>query len=75
VTGRLGAAAEADRDPRAALTVGQLVRAAADSFHDADAVVLGEDRLSYSELDRRSRRLARGLLARGVTKGTRIGFV
>jgi hypothetical protein len=75
VTGRLGAAAAGDRDPRAALTVGQLVRAAADSFHDADAIVLGEDRLSYAELDRRSRRLARGLLARGVTEGTRIGFV
>jgi acyl-CoA synthetase (AMP-forming)/AMP-acid ligase II len=55
--------------------VGQLVRAAADSFQDAGAVVLGEDRLTYSELDRRSRRLARGLLALGVTKGTRIGFV
>jgi len=38
VTGRLGGAAAADRDPQAALTVGQLVRAAADSFHDADVV-------------------------------------
>jgi acyl-CoA synthetase (AMP-forming)/AMP-acid ligase II len=55
--------------------VGQLVRAAADRFSGADAVVLGEDRLSYAELDRRSRSLARGLLARGVTKGTRIGFI
>jgi acyl-CoA synthetase (AMP-forming)/AMP-acid ligase II len=74
VSSRLGGA-EAGRDPRAALTVGQLVRAAADSYSGADAVVLGEDRLSYSELDRRSRSLARGLLARGVAKGTRIGFV
>jgi acyl-CoA synthetase (AMP-forming)/AMP-acid ligase II len=68
-------AAEPGRDPRAALTVGQLVRAAANTYSDADAVVLGEDRLSYRELDRRSRILARGLLARGVTKGSRIGFV
>jgi non-ribosomal peptide synthetase component E (peptide arylation enzyme) len=68
-------AAEPDRDPRAALTLGQLVRAAANSYGDADAVVLGEDRLSYRDLDRRSSSLARGLLARGVTKGSRIGFV
>jgi acyl-CoA synthetase (AMP-forming)/AMP-acid ligase II len=74
VSGR-GQAAEAGRDPRAALTVSQLVRAAADRYADADAVVLGQDRLSYSELDRRSAGLARGLLARGVTKGTRIGFI
>jgi len=75
MSNRLDGARPANRGPRGALTVGQLVRAAADSFQDAAAVVLGEDRLTYSELDRRSRRLARGLLARGVTKGTRIGFV
>jgi acyl-CoA synthetase (AMP-forming)/AMP-acid ligase II len=74
VSGR-GQAAEAGQDPRAALTVGRLVRAAADRYAGADAVVLGEDRLSYTELDRRSRNLARGLLARDVTKGTRIGFI
>ena len=75
MSSRLGGATEAGGDPRAALTVGQLVRAAACRFSGADAVVLGEDRLSYAELDRRSRSLARGLLARGVTKGTRIGFI
>lgn len=38
-------------------------------------VVLGEQRLSYAEFEAGSRRLARGLLASGVGKGTRVGLL
>jgi len=60
VNSRHGGAGEPGRDPRAAPTVGQLVRAAANSYSGADAVVLGEDQLSYRELDWRSTSLAGG---------------
>lgn len=67
-------------DPQAATTLAQLVRAAAHAFGDAPAIrftdpALPDETLSFAELDRRSAELARGLIARGVGKGTRIGFV
>jgi acyl-CoA synthetase (AMP-forming)/AMP-acid ligase II len=74
---------EPDRDvdaPRRAKTFPQLVRAAAAAYGDAIAITLTgdtlpDDSLTFAELDRRSAALARGLLARGVGKGTRIGFI
>lgn len=60
--------------PKAALTVGEWVRQLADAYGDHEAVVGRGVRLTYRELDRRSRLFARGLLARGVGKGTRIGL-
>ena len=39
-----------------------------------EAVVAGDERLSFADLDRISDRLARGLVARGVAKGDRIGL-
>jgi acyl-CoA synthetase (AMP-forming)/AMP-acid ligase II len=70
---------EADA-PGKAETFAQLIRAAAAAYGDAVAVVLedGEDVVSaitYRELDRRSALLARGLIARGIGKGARVGFV
>jgi acyl-CoA synthetase (AMP-forming)/AMP-acid ligase II len=67
-------------DPGAAETVPQLVRAAAAAYGDDIAIMLhGEDAreepLSFAELDRKSAELARGLIARGVGKGSRIGFL
>jgi acyl-CoA synthetase (AMP-forming)/AMP-acid ligase II len=67
-------------DPRAATTFPQFVRAAAAAYGDDLAIVhQGEDgpdeALSFTELERRSAELARGLLARGVGKGTRVGFI
>lgn len=58
----------------------QLLRASAAAFGDAPAIALqGEtipdDALSFVELERRSAELAKGLVARGVGKGTRIGFI
>lgn len=41
---------------------------------DAPAVVDGEVRLGYAELDRRANRLARALIARGVRRGQVVGL-
>ena len=38
-------------------------------------IALGDQRISYAEASRRSARLARGLLARGAGKGTRIAIL
>ncbi len=66
-------------DPRAATTFPQLVRAAAAAYGEDVAVVLrnedGEETVSFAALDRRSAELARGLLARGIGKGARVGFL
>ena len=67
-------------DPASAATLPQLVRAAAAAYGDDIAVVLKGDgvpdeSISFAELDRRSAELARGLIARGVGKGARIGFI
>ena len=39
-----------------------------------EAVVCGEERLTFADLDRASDRLAHGLVARGVAKGDRVGI-
>ena len=39
-----------------------------------EAVVAGDERLSFAELDRISDRMANGLIARGVSKGDRVGI-
>lgn len=67
-------------DPGAANTFPQLVRAAAAAYGDEIAIILkgrttpGES-ISFGELDRQSAELAKGLIARGVGKGTRVGFI
>lgn len=67
-------------DPKLATTFPQLIRNAATSYGDATAITLDIDgspteSLTFSELERESARLARGLIARGVGKGTRVGFI
>ena len=67
-------------DPRGAETFPQLIRAAAAAYGDDLAVTLrGEtipdDSLTFAQLDSQSAELARGLLARGVGKGPRVGFI
>ena len=59
--------------PRA--TLPELVKAAATLHGEREFVVLGDDRLTFFEADRRSRELARGLLAMGVGKGSRVGLL
>jgi acyl-CoA synthetase (AMP-forming)/AMP-acid ligase II len=67
-------------DPRAAATVAQLVRAAAAAYGDETAIRLASEdgaveTASFAELERRSAQVARGLIAHGVGKGSRIGFI
>src|SRR3546814_2413116 len=54
--------------------------AAATAYGDDVAVRLqredgGQAAISFAELDRESARIARGLIARGIGKGSRIGFI
>jgi acyl-CoA synthetase (AMP-forming)/AMP-acid ligase II len=67
-------------DPKAATTFPQLIRAAAAAYGDAPAIKLtGEtipdDSASFAELDRKSAEIGRGLIARGIGKGARVGFI
>ena len=39
-----------------------------------EAVVAGDERLTFADLDRISERLAHGLVARGIGKGDRVGI-
>ena len=41
---------------------------------DNEAVVAGEERFTFADLDRLSDRVARGLAARGIGKGNRVGL-
>lgn len=67
-------------DPRSAETFPQLIRAAAAAYGDDIAITLkgdaiADESLTFAELDRKSAEFARGLIARGVGKGTRVGFI
>lgn len=67
-------------DPKLAKTFPQLIRAAAAAYGDSLALTLkgdtiSDDAVSFRELDDRSAELARGLLARGIGKGSRVGFI
>ncbi|WP_091147729.1 class I adenylate-forming enzyme family protein [Novosphingobium sp. CF614] len=66
--------------PGSARTFPRFVRAAATAYGDAVAVLLedGEravESITFREWDERSALIARGLLARGIGKGARIGFI
>ena len=61
-------AAEAD-------TVAEILRRQADSRGTHPLLVCDADRLSYADADRRSARLARGLIALGAGKGTHVGVL
>ena len=76
-TDTLGALPEAIRSAR---TFPALIRAAAAIYGDEVAITLSGDAIadesaSFADLDRQSAELARGLLARGVGKGARVGFI
>jgi acyl-CoA synthetase (AMP-forming)/AMP-acid ligase II len=66
--------------PQSARTFPQFIRAVAAAFGDETAITLAGDKiadesLSFVALERGSAELARGLIARGVGKGSRIGFL
>ena len=67
-------------DPKAATTFPQLIRATAAAYGDAPAVTLAgetieDESASFVDIDRKSAEIARGLLARGIGKGARVGFI
>src|SRR3954471_2257354 len=56
-------------------TVSRTLRGHVAARPDADYVVCDDERLTYAEAERRSRLLARGLLATGAGRGSRIGLL
>lgn len=44
-------------------------------FGDLEVVARGSDRLTYNQLDQRSAQLAKGMLAQGIGKGSRIALL
>jgi acyl-CoA synthetase (AMP-forming)/AMP-acid ligase II len=56
-------------------TLPDVLRAAAELYGDREFIVRGQDRLTYTQADDRSAALARGLLALGVSKASRIGLL
>ncbi len=54
--------------------IADLFESIADVIGDRDAVVSGETRLTFAELDRRANRLAHALSARGIGPGDHIGL-
>ena len=63
-----------------AKTLPQLIRAAAAAYGDELAITLKgdtipDDAASFRELESRSNEIARGLIARGIGKGSRVGFI
>jgi len=62
-------------DPTTARTFPELIRAMTDAYGDKPAVVLGEEVLTYKQLDEQSARLAGWLMTRGVGKATRVGLL
>lgn len=55
-------------------TVGDFLRFACARHGDKPALVMGDERLSFAELDALSERVARALVARGIRKGDRVGI-
>lgn len=69
-----------DRSPGPAmaedrLTLGRYVRDLAVRYGESPAAVHGAERLSFADLERRSRATAKALVAAGVVKGTRVGVL
>lgn len=58
-----------------ASTVPELLRRALAARGERDAVAMVDETVSYAELDRRSARMARALLAAGAGKGARIALM
>lgn len=56
-------------------TAGELIKFAAAKYGDKVLAVLGTDRLTYTDCEARSAELARGLLASGAGKGTRVALL
>jgi acyl-CoA synthetase (AMP-forming)/AMP-acid ligase II len=58
-----------------ATTVSRVLRERVAAHPDLDYVVCDDDRLTYADAERRSRKLARGLLAAGAGRGSRVALL
>ncbi len=56
-------------------TLSALLREHAAAHPDRDAIIIGNERISYRETDRRANRVANGLLAAGLKPGARIALL
>lgn len=56
-------------------TAGNLIRRAAEQHGDHTFVILDGESVTYAEVERRSAELARGLLATGIGKGSRVALL
>jgi acyl-CoA synthetase (AMP-forming)/AMP-acid ligase II len=72
---RLPDSADVQTDPRAAATLALFLPAVAAAHDHRPVVRFGDAELSYRALGEESARRARGLLANGVGKGSRIGLL
>ena len=63
------------REPGYPPTADRFVRRLAERWGDRDLLVLGERRLTSRDLEADSRRLARGLLASGLSHGSRVALL
>ena len=55
-------------------TLPELFRVFSALYAEREAVIAGDERLTFAELDRIATRLAHGLVARGIAKGDRVGI-
>ena len=55
-------------------TLPELFRVFSALYAEREAVIAGDERLTFAELDRVATRLAHGLAARGIAKGDRVGI-
>jgi acyl-CoA synthetase (AMP-forming)/AMP-acid ligase II len=61
--------------PPCEATLPAVVRWAAEQHGDRELLVLGDRRISFVEAERQSAALAKGLIALGIGKGTRVGIL
>jgi acyl-CoA synthetase (AMP-forming)/AMP-acid ligase II len=61
--------------PPCGATLPAVVRWAAKQYGDRELLVLGEKRISFIEAEHQSAALAKGLVALGIGKGTRVGIL
>ena len=57
------------------MNVGYMLTRSAVAFPDKEALVIGDHRLTFSQLNQRVNRLANALLAQGLKKGDRVGLL
>lgn len=57
------------------MAIGDLLRSSARRLPAGEAIICGDERVSWDELNRSVNRLANGLIARGIRPGDRVAFI